>query len=281
MSELIEKRLIQSENSGKKFDHRGFILYISFVALIVAILYFVQYSLLSGMIPVDIAQNYFYFNYESPNIYSLFLSKFIHNPENPMHLQENVTSFLTISFIIGVLYFYFFPVVKIKMPDYFLPVVYFMIIFLVPFMVSMISYIYREIGVINLDIQYSIGFSGTIWALFGFMFFLSAIFCLKTISLALKDNTQEDFARIISVCLPLILAVALMIILPVFIILVDVNTNKNVYAHLAGFLYGWLIPIISGTFLVSPCWRCRIGSIILIGALFLIPVLITGFLAAF
>lgn len=262
---------------GEKNNLINPLLFVFFIITVTVVLYFFQYLVVSGTIAENTAIKYFFFDYESPNIYSLFLSNYIHEPQNPLHIRDNVISFVAISTLIGVLYFYLFPRFGIKMPGFFLSGVYLLNFFVVPFSVSSVSYIFREMGTFNDGIRYSIGFSGIVWAFLGFLFFLGAVFCLRVVSRRCEGR-MADFRSMISVYFPFLFVIAFLIIFPVFFIIADVNTKNNLYAHLAGFTYGWLIPPLMGSFLLASDTKMRAANFVLIIVSFLLPFLITGFL---
>lgn len=261
----------------KKNNYLNIFLFFAFVITVTIVLYLLQYVVLSGIISADTAVKYFFFDYESPNIFSLFLSNYMHEPQNSMHLRENALSFVIISSFIGITYFCFFPKYQIRMPDYFLVSSYLLIFFVVPFSVSSVSYIFRELGAFNDGIRYSVGFSGIVWALLGLLFFLAAVFCLRVVFLRCEGR-MEDFRSMIPVYFPFLFIVSFLVIFPVFFIIVDVNTKNNLYAHLAGFTYGWFIPPLLGSFLLSSGRRAKFSNCMLIVVSFLLPFVITGVL---
>jgi hypothetical protein len=253
--------------------------YVAFVIILIIILYAIESMVASGMISSEAASDYIILDYDSPNFFSLYLSKYVHSQDNPFHMVNNIASFLVVSVIIGILYFFFYPKIGIMMPEYYLLAVYIQIITVVPFSISIISYIYRQIGVIDEVMRYSVGFSGVVWALTGFMLFLVSLFLLKALSPRLAGH-GGDFVRIVSVCLPILFLVSLLVILPVFIIVTDIHTSRNMFAHLAGFAYGWLIPALTGSYFVSSCANCKIANLLYTFLIFSIPFVIAAFLVA-
>ncbi|WOF17034.1 rhomboid family intramembrane serine protease [Methanoplanus sp. FWC-SCC4] len=248
------------------------ILFLLMVICVPAILYLLQSFVINGSIPDEIVIKYFILDYDDPNFVSYFLSNYIHNPLNPGHIEDNLRTFILISVVIYGEFFLVFPALDLHMPKKTVPIIYFIFFFLVPFSVSGISVIFRNTGGFADEVKYSLGFSGIVWEFMGFLMFLSSFMFARLITRKICRTSHSE-KSVNMEYFPFLFFVAFLIFIPVYIIIFDINSNVNPFAHLAGFSYGWLIPPVVASMLIYGDIRHKVSNIILILLLTGIPVL--------
>ncbi|MDD4126399.1 MAG: rhomboid family intramembrane serine protease [Methanomicrobium sp.] len=161
------------------------------------------------------------------------------------------------------------------MPEHFLVFIYTLIFLAVPLSISGVSYVFMKIGAYDENIRYSLGFSGIVWALLGFLFFLAAVFLTRILYLSGSGDVSSR-KRYFSYYFYFIFVLSILIFFPVFFIIADMETTINLYAHLAGFTYGWIVPPLLGFYLLSSDKLMKAVNFALIVFLLVMPFLTAG-----
>ena len=185
-------------------------------------------------------EEYFIFNLDKPNIISAFLSNYIH--KNPEHLFGNVGFTVVYTLLIAFIYL-IREWMNIPVRKYYLFVFLGLSLFILPFLVSGVSYVFRDLlgGLCG-------GFSGITYAFIGALFAL-----LIPLSAKLLFNFSKKIERELnqSKCLNLVknIMTVLVFISILSIMIPDMqNPGTNYFAHITGFIFGFVITYLYDTY---------------------------------
>lgn len=252
---------------AKTVPKSTFLYFFDFVVGMTALLVFFQYSILY-LIPVEFTLDYIYLNVTTPNVSSMLLSNYMHNPLDPSHIANNLptTVFLILAtFLVGII---ILPATGCRMPSKFFPMVYLVFFLLLPFPISGISIWAARI----MGKSWCSGFSGINFALLGLLFFLMLTWLyITTLQSQNNDAYRSTFALLSGTFLLLMIVMT-----AVFLDLKD--SGINLYGHLGGFMLGLLMPALIGLGIVAEKVQQKvvIGLIIgfVIGVLTIVGVII-------
>ena len=251
-----------------------------FLLIILPISLIIFQFLILYLIPRELTESQFFLNFTYPTLNGMFFSNYIHNVWSIQHLLDNYIGYIIFIWISFSVYFILIPILKkhnrlhFDYPDssFFLTAIIFLLAF--PFAESGISiYFGRLMGYPG-----KWGFSGVVWAFTAYFFFLLVLIMYdiildrfsknigsRTEPLGEKSrNTLET-----GIGLFLILTTSIVIILPLYVILLDIGNEKiNFIGHFAGFTFGLIISILSAIICQTPKIKQRIGlGLILISIL--------------
>ena len=183
---------------------------------------------------------YFVFNLDDPNIISAFLSNYIH--KNPEHLCGNVS--FTILYTLGIILVYLIREwMKIPVRKPYLFVFLGCSLFILPFFVSGVSYIFRAF----LDSQCG-GFSGVTFAFLGALLSLFIPLIAKLLSDFSKQNEKNLTPQKCWTCA--VFGMAGIAFICIFSsTLTDMqNPGTNYFAHVTGFIFGFALTYLYDTY---------------------------------
>ncbi|MBN1432678.1 MAG: hypothetical protein JW931_07880 [Methanomicrobiaceae archaeon] len=180
-------------------------------------------------------------DYSDPNLQSMFFANYIHSPFDREHFIHNMFSYVVIGVLIWLFYYHVIPSSGASLPKNFLGINLILFFLAFPFAISGIVLFFRRMGSLPEEIRYGLGFSGIIWAFTSFLLFLMCfvlfmeIFTDQALSCAgsLKDLRKES---VLVLCF-----ISLALMAPVFMILTDIGTDRNPFAHFAGLSLGFII----------------------------------------
>jgi len=211
----------------------------------------IHYAVLRGIKSQYTIFQYVYLNYSSPNMVSVFFSNYAHNLQNVSHLMFNIIYFEIIIIPILILNYYLFPIHAIRFSKKFFKYSCFLTFILGPFIISGLSLYFGRM----LNYEIGVGFSGINWAFAGLLFFL----IISVMFRYLKKNTICGDALI--TIHAGIVVISFVMFFPVCVILSSIKYGgTNVFAHMSGYLFGWLtFPMLAFFLEVSerkkPCIR--------------------------
>ncbi len=245
---------------AKSLPRSTYVYFFDFVVGVTALLVFFQYAVLH-LIPAEFTLDHIYLNVTTPNVSSMFLSNYMHNPLDPTHIANNLpaTVFLLLAiFLVGTI---LLPAAGCPLPQRFFPATYLVFFLLLPFPISGISiWSARLMGK-----AWSSGFSGINFALLGLLFFLALVWLYAAV---LRDPDRDVYRSTFALLSATILTVGVVIA----VVLLDLQTGSiNVCGHLGGFLLGLLVPSLIGVLLTAERRYQRYSVASLIGVVLLVP----------
>ncbi|MCX6686355.1 MAG: hypothetical protein NTV10_06945 [Methanoregula sp.] len=237
-----------------------------FFILIPLFLYLIQLLILTETIPYPVAIKYFVLTFNDPNFANMFLSNYIHSVFDYNHIYQNVLSSITIFLMIYLYFLFVLPYIKFKIPSFqfrFNPRAFVLTLIVIfcylPFSISGISIYFGKI----LGKSIAWGYSGLLYTFLGFFFYL-IVELLITITLQKASGTipspsnfrtgssppgagQEqqgnDYA-VLSASL-IFACVFVPFLMIAFILSELIQPGTGVFAHLGGFMLGFIIaPVI-------------------------------------
>jgi hypothetical protein len=243
-------------------------------------LYLIQLLILTQAIPPSAAISYFVLTFRAPNFASMFLSNYIHSVSDSTHIYQNTLSSLLLFLMIYFFYVIVLPYVRFRIPEFryrFNPRAFVLtlivIFFLVPFSISGISIYFGKI----LGKTAAWGYSGLLYAFLGF-FFYSIVQLLVNLIMQRASGTipphtksgtrsphpgagqevhESDHALLSAF---IVFACAFIPFLTIAIILSDmIQPGTGVFAHLGGFMLGFLIGPIIEMITLSPKMKQKIA----------------------
>jgi hypothetical protein len=237
-----------------------YLLYLLFLAGIFGLLSGFQYAIIR-IIPIEFTLRYIYLNVGDPNLLSMFLGNYMHNPLDSSHITNNLYSaylLIIAIFIVGII---ILPALRSPMPPKFFPATFLIFLLALPFSISGISIWSARI----MGKEWSSGFSGITYAFLGLLFFLMLSLVYRTVLESRSESTSQSvFLLLTATCLTLTLAICQIFTeLP--------SGTVNVYAHLGGLLLGLLIPSLIGLFLTARDHRQKAVAGVFIGSVLFIP----------
>ncbi|MDV2480714.1 rhomboid family intramembrane serine protease [Methanoculleus sp. Wushi-C6] len=237
--------------------------YIHFLTLVVgitALLIIFQHSILH-LIPMDFTLDHIFLNMTTPNPSSMFLSNYMHNPFDPTHITNNLSTTAFLLFAVFIAGTVVLPAIGYRMPPRFFLLTYLIFFLLLPFAISGISIWSARIT----GKSWSSGFSGISFALFGLLVFLMLSWAYTTT----LQSPNRDTCRSVFVLLSMTLICLISVIA---VILLDLRTqNVNVYAHLGGFALGLLVPALVGMGLTAETRGQKAAVAAMLGLVILLP----------
>lgn len=234
--------------------------FLIFVVGLATLLIIFQYAILH-LIPVEFTLSHIFLNVTTPNPSSMFLSNYMHNPFDPAHIANNLSTTIFLLFAIFIAGTIILPASGYRMPEGFFPVTYLIFFLLLPFTISGISIWSARI----MGISWSSGFSGISFALFGLLIFLMLARAYMTVLQHPGHDAYQSVFVLLSmtfICSALAAAV----------ILLDLHTpNINVYAHLGGFALGLLVPSLVGMGMAAGTRTGKRTVAVILGMVLLLP----------
>lgn len=217
-------------------------LFLLLVLLFPPLLYLFQSFVFGGMLSRDVVFRYFILDYTQPNMRSMFFANYTHNPLDPWHFNTNIISFIIIGLLIWFFYYHVIPASVALVPKNFLTVNIALFFLAFPFAISGLALFFQRIGSLSEGIRYGIGFSGIVWAFTGMLLFLM-IFVMFMEFFSGRIITGSAGLQSIrrTICL-ILLFIAFAVMSLFFLILADIGTDSNPFAHFAGFALGFIIP---------------------------------------
>lgn len=200
-------------------------------ASIPLILAIIHYAVLRGIKSQNTIISYVYLNYSSPNLIGAFFSNYAHNISNVTHLLSNILYFEIIIIPILILNYYLFPIHSIRFSRKFFSYSCILTFILGPFVISGLSLYFGRM----LNYELGVGFSGINWAFAGLLFFLiiSVMFRYLKKNTICNDSLITIHAGIV--------VMSFVMFFPVCVILSSIKYGgTNVFAHMSGYLFGWL-----------------------------------------
>jgi hypothetical protein len=223
-----------------------------------ALLIIVQYSVITGTIPVNVTVSYIVLNYSHPNATAMFASNYLHSVWLPEHIVQNVAGYFAILYAAFVLYCIVIPILKMHgllsfaYPDAAFFLTALVLLLGLPFAVSGISIYFGRM----LSQTGSWGFSGIVYGFYAYLFFLG-ILIMYDLSLTRMfrraqsppeteaGDQPQDPPTPAGIALSLILITLVAVFSPVFVILNDIgNGTIGVFGHLARFALGFIIAVV-------------------------------------
>ena len=202
-----------------------FLLYFLFLGLLFSLLLGFQYAIIR-IIPIEFTLRHIYLNVNHPNLASMFLSNYMHNPLDSAHIMNNLYSaylLIIAIFIVGII---ILPALRSPMPPKFFPATFFVFLLALPFPISGISIWSARI----MGKEWSSGFSGITYAFLGLLFFLMLSLVYRTVLESRSERTSQSIFLLLT-------ATFLTLTLVICQIFTELHLGwVNVYAHLGGFL---------------------------------------------
>lgn len=223
----IHAILQYQKNQGMRYLFHVLFLPVCIPLLLATIHYFV----LRGIKSQNTIVSYVYLNYASPNLIGAFFSNYAHNISNVTHLLSNILYFEIIILPILILNFYLFPIHSIRFSRKFFSYSCLLTFILGPFVISGLSLYFGRM----LNYELGVGFSGINWAFAGLLFFLiiSVMFRYLKKNTICGDSLITIHAGIV--------VMSFVMFFPVCVILSSIKYGgTNVFAHMSGYLFGWL-----------------------------------------
>ncbi len=243
-------------------------LFLMLILIVPVILYLFQSLVFGDLMSQEFVLENFVLDYSDPNLQSMFFANYIHNPFEGEHFIHNMFSFVIIGVLIWLFYYHVIPSSGTSMPKNFLGINLILFFFAFPFAISGIVLFFWRLGSLPEEIRYGLGSSGIVWAFTGFLLFLMCfvlfmeIFTDLALSRAgcLEDLRRESF---LVICF-----ISLALIAPVFMILTDVGSDRNPFAHFAGLSLGFILPAMVAVCLNEAGHRRRLYCLFVI---FILP----------
>lgn len=263
-----------------------------FFILIPLFLYLIQLLILTETIPYPVAIKYFVLTFNDPNFANMFLSNYIHSVFDYNHIYQNVLSSITIFLMIYLYFLFVLPYIKFKIPSFqfrFNPRAFVLTLIVIfcylPFSISGISIYFGKI----LGKSIAWGYSGLLYAFLGFFFYLIV---QLLVSLTLQkasgtipapSNTETEplpvdaeqeqqgnnysviSASLIFVC---VFAPFLMI---AFILSELIQPGTGVFAHLGGFMLGFIITPVIEMLTLSSLMKQKIAFCVILALVLVLP----------
>jgi hypothetical protein len=249
---------------------KGKILFLSLLIMLPLFLYLFQAIIFAGDLSSGFVFENFILEYSNPNLRTMFFANYIHNPLTPDHLFLNMLSFIVFGVIIWFFYYYFIPVSGFSMPKNFLTIILILIFFFFPFAISGIAILFYRFGCLPGDIIFGVGFSGVVWAFTGLLLFL-LFFVLIMEFFAFGYfpgiNGLKEFRKRTSMIL-FFISFGVMSLL--FLILADIGTNSNPFAHFAGFALGSTISALVAVYLDAEIFLHKVSCVLMISVVLLV-----------
>ena len=188
-------------------------------------------------IPASIQHDYFYLVFSHPNPVRMYLSNFIHI--SPDHIRDNIFRFLAFSCGIYIIEFIIRPWFGFEEDED--PFVEFAGLFItaLPFLISVTTMVIGS----QSGFSESLGFSGMVWALAGYLLYDSLAICdsgKKThrIPVLIADVCEYGIYFIIALLFVLIFFGYLTPSVPIS----EIKIHENIAGHVTGFSFGLLMP---------------------------------------
>ncbi len=242
-------------------------LFLAFIFLFPPLMYIFQSFVFSGMLPQNFVIQCCILDYTNPNVMSMFLANYTHNPFDSGHINLNILSFFVIGLLIWFFYYHIIPASFNLLPKNFLGINLALIFLTFPFAISGIVLFFQRTGSFPPEIRYGIGFSGIVWALTGLLLFLMifVLFMEFFSGRIITGNAGMEGIRRI-VCF-IIFFTAFVTTTLFFLILTDVGTSRNPFAHFAGFALGFIIPAQVVLFIDSKEMKTKAFFILIAGTI--------------
>ena len=242
-------------------------LFLLLLVLIPVALYLFQSAVFGGNFTGDFILRNFVLQYSDPTVLSMFFANYTHNPTVPDHLFVNIVSFLVFGFLVWFSYYHIIPVPGSFMPENFLAINLALIFFVFPFAISGVAIFFYRLGSLPAYVMFGVGFSGIVWAFTGLLLFL-LFFILMIELFAANDLSGPGGLQELRMKIAVVLfSVSVGVMSLFFLILADVGTESNPFAHFAGFAVGFVIPGLVALFLDSEKPLQRSSYIVVISAL--------------
>ncbi|OPY38226.1 MAG: hypothetical protein A4E35_00648 [Methanoregula sp. PtaU1.Bin051] len=251
-----------------------------FLIVIPFLLYIVQWSIVTGMIPYPVAINYFVLTFGNPNPATMFLSNYVHSVFDSGHIYQNALSSIVIFFMMYMFFLVVIPYIRFRIPGFryrFNPEAFILTLTVtftfIPFSVSGISIYFGKI----MGKSAAWGFSGLLYAFLGFLIY-HIVFLFITILLQSSSGIippQKESAMITSSQDPeedrnangyavqsafLVFAGVFIPFLVIALILSElIQPGTGVFAHLGGFMLGFLISPLIEMMTLSPKKKQKIA----------------------
>jgi hypothetical protein len=237
-----------------------------FFILIPLFLYLIQLLIITEIIPYQVTIRYFVLKFNDPNFASMFLSNYVHSVFDNNHIYQNALFSIFIFLMIYVYFLFVLPCIKFKIPTFQFRfnsqafILTLIVIFCyLPFSISGISIYFGKI----LGKTIGWGYPGLLYAFLGFFFYL-IVELLITIILQKASGTipsptnsgtessppaagQEQQGKNYAVLSAFItFACVFTPFLTIAFILSElIQPGTGVFAHLGGFMLGFIIaPVI-------------------------------------
>ncbi|MCQ1537849.1 hypothetical protein FTO68_02455 [Methanocalculus taiwanensis] len=237
-----------------------FLLYLIFLAVLFSLLLCFQYAIIH-VIPVEFTLRHIYLNVNDPNLTSMFLSNYMHNPLDSSHITNNLYSTYLLIICIFILGTVILPALGSPMPPKFFPATFLVFLLALPFSISGISILSAPV----MGKEWSSGFSGITYAFLGLFFFLMLSLVYRRVLKRRSDMTSRSMFLLFS-------GTFLTLTLVICQIFSELHLGwVNVYAHLGGFLLGLLIPSLMALVLTAQNHRQAAVAGIFIGLTLLTP----------
>jgi hypothetical protein len=267
------------------YNSKSRLCYIGVMALIMIpplVLALFQFAILY-IIPPEFTLDYLHLDYSQPNISSMFFSAYVHNISSFEHLLGNYAGYVAVIVLILVFFFVIIPLMKLHNvlslkysdnPLFLTSVIFF---FVLPFSLAGISIAFGKM----VNQQGTWGFSGILWAFTAYFIFLllemvyDAVLTKSLLNANSEKRTEgnpdttDKFSK--GVLLLALLSIVF-ISAPVFVILLDMGNEKiNVFAHLGGFILGFLVSVMVALVCESNQKRVKNICIVSLALILLIP----------
>lgn len=248
----------------------GKIFFLLLLILLPLLLYLFQTIIFSGDLSSGFVFDNFILEYSDPNIRMMFFANYIHNPLTPNHLFMNMLSFVVFGIIIWFFYYHFIPVSGFLMPKNFLAINLALIFFVFPFAISGIAIMFYRLGCLPGDIIFGVGFSGIVWAFTGLLLFL-LFFVLIMEIFAFSDFSGISGLKKMRKNISLILFfISFGVMSLLFLILADIGTDSNPFAHFAGFALGSIIPALVAVYLDAGILLHKVSCVLMVSVILLV-----------
>ncbi|KQC05614.1 MAG: hypothetical protein APR53_02250 [Methanoculleus sp. SDB] len=207
-----------------------------FVVTLPLAIAFLQILLFLVIIPADISPDLVWLSYENPTLSGMFLSSYFHSIADPGHLYGNYAATCACMAVIGVMYVIVMPAYGVSVSRRFTAGSFLSFFLVLPFWISAVSLYFHPVFP---RASWAVGFSGIGAALLGFALLL-ILLSAYTVMLRNSGSAGDETVR------ALIAATLFIALGPPAIMLLEIGGTVNVFAHLAGYSFGLLVPAVLG-----------------------------------
>lgn len=217
--------------NGFLLKYQYFVLFGFFTSIILVGIYLSFYLSANEMLPIfsnEFVDNYLYFNYSNPNIYSAYLCNFFHAEIN--HLTFVLFAFLFGMIIISIIHYFESnePIIEEK-PNKLTFNSIILTFLILPLLISLFSAIWGKI----IGMTGCHGFSGIAYAFFGLFTVYLFILSYSTLKNLIFNNYSKP-KKFLLILLPIFFILIIFFV----IMLTDINPDTNYPGHIIGFILG-------------------------------------------
>ncbi|MBN1195584.1 MAG: rhomboid family intramembrane serine protease [Methanomicrobiaceae archaeon] len=198
------------------------------IALLQALLFLV-------IIPAEIPPDLVWLSYGNPTVSGMFLSSYFHSITDLRHLYANYAATLIVMTLIAVMFVIVMPAYGITIPRRFVNRSFLSFFLVLPFWIAAVSLYFHPVFP---EARWAVGFSGIVAALLGFAFLL----ILRVTYTVMLRNRCAGRETVFT----LIVGALFIAIVPSWIMLSEIGGTVNVFAHIAGYSFGLLVPALLG-----------------------------------